>query len=58
MGISALLELMEEKDKLLKTLWDEEGHLNTAIVAQPADKIAEMAEMNIQPSAEPPPTIG
>ena len=33
----------EEKAKLQKTLWDEEGHLNTAIVAQPAEKIAEMA---------------
>ena len=33
----------DEKAKLQKTLWDDEGHLNTAIVAQPADKIAEMA---------------
>ncbi|MEM7100408.1 MAG: aldehyde dehydrogenase family protein [Pseudomonadota bacterium] len=33
----------EEKQKLENTLWDEAGHLNTAIVAQPAEKIAEMA---------------
>ena len=37
----------EEKAKLQKTLWDEEGHLNTAIVAQPAEKIAEMAGLDI-----------
>lgn len=37
----------EEKDKLKRTLWDDEGHLNTAIVAQPADKIASMAGLNI-----------
>ena len=35
---------MKNKNKNLKeTLWDEEGHLNTAIVAQPAEKIADMA---------------
>ena len=33
----------EEKAKLQATLWDDHGHLNTAIVAQPAEKIAEMA---------------
>ena len=33
----------EEKAKLQQTLWDDHGHLNTAIVAQPAAKIAEMA---------------
>ena len=33
----------EEKAKLQRTLWDDEGHLNTAIVAQPAEKIAAMA---------------
>jgi len=37
----------EEKQKLQKTLWDDEGHLNTAIVAQPAEKIAAMADMSI-----------
>ena len=37
----------EEKAKLQRTLWDDEGHLNTAIVAQPAEKIAEMADMTI-----------
>jgi len=37
----------EEKAKLQKTLWDDEGHLNTAIVAQPAEKIAAMAGMSI-----------
>ena len=36
-----------QKEKLKKTLWDEEGHLNTAIVAQPAQKIAEMANIEI-----------
>ena len=36
-----------EKAKLQRTLWDDEGHLNTAIVAQPAEKIAEMADMSI-----------
>ena len=42
----------EEKDKLLKTIWDEEGHLNTAIVAQPANKIAEMADISIPEETE------
>ena len=37
----------EEKQKLKETLWDEEGHLNTAIVAQPAEKIADMANIEI-----------
>jgi sulfoacetaldehyde dehydrogenase len=37
----------EQKQKLKETLWDEEGHLNTAIVAQPADKIADMANIEI-----------
>lgn len=37
----------EEKAKLQSTLWDDEGHLNTSIVAQPADKIAEMAGVEI-----------
>ena len=26
----------EEKEKLKNTLWDDEGHINTAMVAQPA----------------------
>ncbi len=37
----------EEKAKLQNTLWDDEGHLNTAIVAQPAEKIAEMAGLSV-----------
>ena len=37
----------EEKEKLKNTLWDEEGHINTAMVAQPAEKIANMADLNI-----------
>ena len=37
----------EQKQKLKETLWDEEGHLNTAIVAQPAEKIADMAGIEI-----------
>ena len=42
----------EEKEKLKNTLWDDEGHLNTAIVAQPADKIAEMADVSIPEGTE------
>ena len=42
----------EEKEKLKNTLWDKEGHLNTAIVAQPADKIAEMADISIPEGTE------
>ena len=42
----------EEKEKLKNTLWDEEGHLNTTIVAQPADKIAEMADISIPEGTE------
>ena len=37
----------EQKQKLKETLWDGEGHLNTAIVAQPAEKIADMANIEI-----------
>ncbi len=37
----------EEKAKLQRTLWDDEGHLNTAIVAQPAEKIAAMAGIEL-----------
>ena len=37
----------EEKEKLKNTLWDEEGHINTAMVAQPAEKIANMADLYI-----------
>ena len=37
----------EEKTALRNTLWDEELHLNTAIVAQPPEKIAQMAGLNI-----------
>ena len=37
----------EEKEKLKKTLWDDEGHINTAMVAQPAEKIASMADIKI-----------
>jgi sulfoacetaldehyde dehydrogenase len=36
----------EEKQKLQNTLW-EDDHLNTAIVAQPAEKIASMAGINL-----------
>jgi sulfoacetaldehyde dehydrogenase len=36
----------EEKKRLQNTLW-EDDHLNTAIVAQPAEKIAAMAEINL-----------
>lgn len=36
----------EEKAKLQNTLW-EDGHLNTAIVAQPAEKIAALAGIDL-----------
>ncbi|MDG2276431.1 MAG: aldehyde dehydrogenase family protein [Pseudomonadales bacterium] len=42
----------EEKAKLQRTLWDDEGHLNTAIVAQPAEKIADMAGVEIPEGTE------
>jgi sulfoacetaldehyde dehydrogenase len=42
----------EEKAKLQRTIWDEEGHLNTAIVAQPAEKIASMAGIDIPEGTE------
>lgn len=37
----------EEKAKLQSTIWDDEGHLNTAIVAQPAEKLASMAGIEV-----------
>ena len=37
----------EEKEKLKNTLWDDEAHINTAMVAQPAEKIASMADIKI-----------
>lgn len=37
----------EEKEKLKNTLWDDEGHINTAMVAQPAEKIASMADIKV-----------
>jgi len=37
----------EEKEKLKNTLWDDEGHINTAMVSQPAEKIASMADIKI-----------
>jgi sulfoacetaldehyde dehydrogenase len=36
----------EEKQKLQNTIWHD-GHLNTAIVAQPAEKIASMANIEL-----------
>ena len=42
----------EEKQQLQRTLWDEEGHLNTAIVAQPASKIAAMAGLTVPSDTE------
>jgi len=42
----------EEKAKLQSTLWDDEGHINTAIVAQPADKIAEVAGIELPAGRE------
>jgi len=37
----------EEKAKLRATIWDDELHINVAIVAQPAEKIAAMAGFDI-----------
>ena len=42
----------EEKQKLQKTLWDDEGHFNTTIVAQTAGKIAEMAGLTVPEGTE------
>ena len=36
-----------EKAKLQRTLWDDENHLNVAIVAQPAEKIAALAGVDL-----------
>ncbi|HEY3698489.1 MAG TPA: aldehyde dehydrogenase family protein [Spongiibacteraceae bacterium] len=45
-GQGGYLVTAEEKIRLQNTLW-EDGHLNTAIVAQPAEKIASMADINL-----------
>ena len=42
----------EEKEKLRNTIWDDEGHLNTAIVAQPAQKIASLAGLDVPETTE------
>ena len=42
----------EEKEKLRNTIWDESSHLNTAIVAQPAQKIASMAGLDVPENTE------
>ena len=41
-----------EKALLQKTIWDEEGHLNTAIVAKPAEYIAELAGIEVPDGTE------
>lgn len=41
----------EEKAKLQATMW-EDGHLNTAIVAQPLEKIAAMADIEVPEGRE------
>ena len=41
-----------EKEKLRNTIWDESSHLNTAIVAQPAQKIASMAGLDVPENTE------
>ena len=51
-GKGGYLVSEEEKEKLKNILWDEEGHLNTAIVAQPAEKIADMAGLDIPKGTE------
>ena len=42
----------EEKAKLQAALWDDEGHINTAMVAQPAQKIASMAGIDAPEGTE------
>jgi len=42
----------DEKAKLQSTIWDDEGHLNTAIVAQPATKLASMAGIDAPDGTE------
>ncbi|MCZ0942111.1 MAG: aldehyde dehydrogenase family protein, partial [Gammaproteobacteria bacterium] len=46
--------LLDESEKALlqKTIWDEQGHLNTAIVAKPAEYIAELAGIDIPDGTE------
>ncbi|MEM9624157.1 MAG: aldehyde dehydrogenase family protein, partial [Pseudomonadota bacterium] len=51
-GKGGYLVSEEEKAKLQKTMWDDEGHLNTAIVAQPAEKLAAMAGLDIPEGTE------
>ncbi|MGA1181654.1 MAG: aldehyde dehydrogenase family protein, partial [Marivivens sp.] len=46
LGQGGYLVSAEEKQKLQETLWHD-GHLNTAIVAQPAEKIAGMAGIEL-----------
>ena len=41
-----------EKALLQKTIWDEQGHLNTTIVAKPAEYIAELAGIEIPDGTE------
>lgn len=43
------LATIEEKEKLQNTMW-EDGHLSRHIVAQPANKIAELANITIEDS--------
>jgi sulfoacetaldehyde dehydrogenase len=45
-GQGGYLVNADEKARLQRTLW-EDGHLNTAIVAQPAEKIAAMAGIDL-----------
>lgn len=45
-GQGGYLVTAAEKIRLQNTLW-EDGHLNTAIVAQPAEKIASMADIDL-----------
>lgn len=42
----------DEKARLQRTLWDDEGHLNTDIVAQPAETIAAKASIAIPKGTE------
>ena len=39
--------MMSEREKLKKTMWPDNVHLNKDIVAQPVEKIASLAGINI-----------
>jgi len=46
------LVTVEEKAKIQNALWDDEGHINTAMVAQSAQKIADLAGLSVPEDTE------